>query len=271
MKRFSLSTLAGVFALATLALTGCKEDAVIPAATGTVTLHMDNGVTMLNPTTGAPTFGSLVLGTGAYTNANGDNFTVSTFKYCVSNVKLLKADNSTFTLPKTYYLVNQNKPNTQELVFSEVPVGDYTSISFLVGVDSARTKADNFTKVALSSNNGMLWTMNGVDEFINLNLGGYSSKARSGGLTFHIAGYKQASTNTIRTVTVPFPANSSPMLVRANHSPEIHMHVDIARMFSGPNLIKFADTYSVMGGAPAVKIADNIAAGMFSVVHIHTN
>ena len=61
------------------------------------------------------------------------------------------------------------------------------------------------------------------------------------------------------------------MLVRANHSPEIHMHVDIARMFSGPNLIKFADTYSVMGGAPAVKIADNIAAGMFSVVHIHTN
>ena len=80
MKRFSLATLAGVFALAALTLTGCKQDAAVPAATGMVTLHMDNGVTMLNPTTGAPTFGSLVLGTGAYINANGDDFTVSTFK-----------------------------------------------------------------------------------------------------------------------------------------------------------------------------------------------
>ena len=114
MKRFSLFTIVGVFALAALALTGCKQDAAVPAATGTVTLHMDNGVTMLNPTTGAPTFGSLVLGTGTYTNANGDGFTVSTFKYYVSNVKLLKADNSTLTLPKTYYLVDQTKPNTQE-------------------------------------------------------------------------------------------------------------------------------------------------------------
>ena len=146
---------------------------------------------------------------------------------------------------------------------AKVPVGDYSSVSVVVGVDSARTKAGNFTEVALNANSGMLWTMNGVDEFINLNLGGYSSRARSGGLTFHIAGYQHASTITIRTVTVTVPASNSPLLVRADRSPKIHMRVDIAKMFSGPHLIKFADTYSVMGGAPAVKVADNIAAGMF--------
>ena len=271
MKRYSRSTFASGFALATLIFTGCKKDVEVPATTGEVTLHLDNGVTMPNAATGTPKFNSLVLGTGAYTNANGDDFTVSTFKYYLSNVKLLKADNSTYTLPQVYYLVDQTKPDTQELVFSQVPAGDYTSISFMVGVDSARTKAGNFTEAALNSNSGMLWTMNGVDEFINVNLSGYSSKARSGGLTFHIAGYKHASTNTIRTVTVAFPAGNSPMLVRPDHAPEIHMQVDIARMFSGPNLTNFTSTYSVMGGAPAVKIADNIAAGMFSVAHIHAN
>ena len=37
MKRFSLFTIVGVFALTALVLTGCKEDAAVPAATGTVT------------------------------------------------------------------------------------------------------------------------------------------------------------------------------------------------------------------------------------------
>ena len=196
---------------------------------------------------------------------------MSTFKYYVSNVKLLKADNSAYTLPNAYYLVDQARPATQDLEMAGIPVGDYTAISFVVGVDSARTKAGNFTEDALNANSGMLWTMNGVDEFINLAMTGYSSKSPSGGLTFHVAGYKHSTTNTIRTVTVPFPAANSPMLVRPDHSPEIHLYADINKLFTGRNAIKFADTYNVMGGAPAVKIADNIAAGMFSVGHIHAN
>ncbi len=237
---------------------------------GKFTLHLDNG-TFVSGASG-PTFSSLVLGSGAYTNANGDDFKVSTLRYYVSNVQLRKADNSTYTLPKVYYLVDQAKPATQELEMTGVPVGDYTAISFVVGVDSARTKAGNFTEEALNSNSGMLWTMNGgKDEFINLAMTGYSSKSPSTGLTFHVAGYLHATTNTIRTVTVPFPAANSPMLVRPDHAPEIHLYADINKLFTGPNAIKFADTYNVMGGAPAVKIADNMEAGMFSVGHIHAN
>ena len=270
MNRFLVSTLAYTFlSLAAVALTGCEKDAAPPTATGEFTLHVDNG-TFVSGVAGS-TFSSLVLGSGTYRNANGDDYRVSTLKYYVSNVKLLKADNSVYTLPKAYYLVDQAKPATQELTMAGIPVGDYTAISFMVGVDSARTKAGNFTEEALNANSGMLWTMNGVDEFINLSLTGYSSKSNSGGLTFHIAGYKHSTTNTIRTVTVPFPAANSPMLVRADHAPEIHLYADINKLFGGPNLIKFTDTYNVMGGAPAVKIADNLAAGVFSVGHIHAN
>ncbi|GAA4035161.1 hypothetical protein GCM10022409_19700 [Hymenobacter glaciei] len=270
MNRSLVSTLAAtLLALNTAVLTGCKKDEPEASATGKFTLHLDNGTFV--PGGNGPIFSSLVLGSGAYSNANSDDFRVSTFKYYVSNVKLLKADNSAYTLPRAYYLVDQSKPTTQDLEMNGIPVGDYTAISFIVGVDSARTKAGNFTEEALNANSGMLWTMNGVDEFINLSLTGYSSKSPSTGLTFHIAGYKHSTTNTIRTVTVPFPAANSPMRVRPDHSPEIHLYADINKMFTGTSTIKFADTYNVMGGLPAVKIADNIAAGMFSVGHIYAN
>ena len=269
MKALPFSCLLGSLALAALGLASCKNDADVPATTGTVALHLDNGVTTPNPATGAPAFGSLVLGTGAYVNANGDDFTVSTLKYYLSNVKLLKADNTAYALPNAYYLVDHTNPASQELVFGNVPAGDYTRLSFVVGVDSARTKAGNFTEAVLNAGNGMLWTMNGVNEFINVSLSGYSSKSRSGGLTFHIAGYRQAATNTIRTVTLTFPAASSPLRVRPGQSPKIDMRVDIAKMFSGPNPVSFANTYNVMGGAPAARIADNIAAGMFTIDRIN--
>ena len=268
MNRSIIFPVACSFALAALALAGCKKDEAVPAKTGQFTLHMDNGVTVAGAS--GTTFSPLVLGTGAYTNANGDDFTVSTFKYYVSNVTLLKADNSTYTVPKTYFLVDHDKPATQDLTMTDVPAGEYTAVRFVLGVDSARTKAGNYTEEVLNASKGMYWDMNGP-EFINLKLEGYSSKSRSGGLIFHIAGYKHSTTNTIRTVTIPFATAKANLVVSPDHSPEVHMWVDITKLFTGPNLIRFAETSNIMGGIPAAKIADNAQAGLFTAAHIHAN
>ncbi|WP_210518854.1 MbnP family protein [Hymenobacter terricola] len=256
MKRFPVFAFAVLLALATFGLNGCKKDEPV-ANTGEFTLHLENVVGT------AP----LDLDATTYHNANGDNFTVSTFKYYISNVTLRKADNSSYLVPNSYFLVDQSKAESQDLLMKNVPVGDYTGISFTVGVDSARTKAGNFTDV-LNANNGMYWDMNGP-EFINLKLEGRSPQAPSSGLIFHIAGYKHSTTNTIRTVTLPFPAVS--LLIRPDHSPEIHTSADVLKMFTGVNPISFATIYNTMGGPNSVKVADNIAAGMFTVEHIHAN
>jgi hypothetical protein len=278
MKRFAVSTFAIALSLTLFSLTGCKKDPdADPTQTGEFTLHLDNGVTMANAS-GPANFNSLVLDATTYKNANGDDFTVSAFRYYLSNIKLLKADNSSYTVPDSYFLVDQANPESQDLTMQNVPVGDYTGISFVVGVDSARTKAGNF-KGALDPNNGMLWTMNG-DEFINLKLEGRSPQSPSKGLIFHLAGYKHSTTNTIRTVSPSFSGTT--MLVRPDHFPEIHMHVDIAKLFNGPNPatatpapfqnpVNFATVYNQMSGPPVAKLADNVAAGMFSVAHIHAN
>lgn len=266
MTSYSFTSVTGLLALTLLSLTGCKEDVPAPAApTGEFTLHMDNGVSTTTAT--GTTFSSLVLNTGSYKNANGDDFTVNSFRYYISNVKLLKADNSSYAVPDSYFLVDHSNADSQDLLMKGVPVGDYTAVSFVVGVDSARTKAGNFTGV-LNPNNNMYWDMNGP-EFKNVVLEGHSPQSPTGGLIYHIAGYKHSTTNTIRTVTLPFPP--AKLLVRTDHSPEVHMHVDIAKMFAGPNLISFASAGNVMGGPTAARIADNMAAGMFTVSHVHAN
>lgn len=260
MKRFSISAFTGVLAFTILALTGCKKAQEVPAEqTGEFTLHLEN-------TVGAA---PLALNTGAYKNANGDDFTVSTLKYYISNVTLNKADKSTYAVPNSYFLVDQSVEYSGDLKMKDVPVGDYASITFTVGVDSARIKAGNFSGGVLDANNNMYWDMNGP-EFKNLVLEGGSVQARPRGIVFHIAGYKHSTTNTIRTVTLPFPTGIS-LLVRPDHSPEIHTQADVAKMFGGPNVINFATTNNIMGGTVAAKIADNIATGMFSVGHIHAN
>ena len=276
MQRSSLSVLAGFLSLAVLGLAGCKQDQPVPGAeTGDFSLLMDNGVSATSA--GVRTFTKLVLGSGNYKNPNGDDFTVTTFKYYISNVTLRKADNSTYAVPNSYFLVDEAAPASQVLKMTGVPAGSYTGLTFTVGVDSARTKAGSFTGV-LNASNGMFWDMNGP-EFINLKLEGRSPQAPTSALVFHLAGYKGAANNTIRTVTLPF--GSTPLLVRAGHVPEAHLQVDIAKLFTGPNPtvanppflnpVNFATVYNKMGGPAAAKLADNVAAGMFSVMHVSVN
>ncbi len=254
------AAVAAALALTTVLVTGCKKDSD-PAApqTGVFSMQMENAVGDK----------ALSLNTDAYTTAAGDRFTVSTFKYYISNVALLRADGSAYAVPGSYFLVDQAKAGSQELAMRDVPAGDYTGLRFTVGVDSARTKAGNLTG-ALDANNAMWWDWS--QEFINLKLEGTSPQSPKGGLVFHIAGFKGANgaNNTIRTVALPFP-NGTKLLIRPDHTPEIHLHVDVLGMFGGPNPVRFATVYNTMGGAQSVKVADNIAAGMFSVEHIHAN
>lgn len=252
------AAVAASLALTTVLVAGCKKDAD-PAATpktGVFSIELEN-------TVGAR---ALNLDTDTYTTAAGDNFTVSTFKYYISNVTLLKADGSAYAVPNTYFLVDQAKEDSQHLELKDVPADDYTALRFVVGVDSARTKAGNFAG-ALDGNNAMWWDWS--KEFINVKLEGTSPQSPSRGLVFHIAGYQHAATNTIRTVTLPFPA--AKLLIRPDHTPEIHLQADVLGMFGAPNPVRFASVYNTMGGPPSVRVADNIAAGMFSVEHIHAN
>jgi hypothetical protein len=233
----------------------------VAAATGSVALQFDAVVGT------AP----LVLANQLYTRANGQQMRVTRFAYYCSNIRLSRADGSSFAVPNSYYLVTADAPVSQSITISGVPVGEYTGLSFMVGVDSVRNVSGAQTG-ALDPVNGMFWTWN--SGYIFMKMEGTSPQAPhvptvpEGSLIFHIGGFQRPN-NAIRTVSPLFAGTR--LLVRDGHMPQVQYQVDVAKMFDGLNTVNFSSLNNVMGGTGVVPIADNYAAGMFRVARITAN
>lgn len=246
-----------VFAALIFTIASCKKNNIVnqTISFGKVNLEFDNVVDAQK----------LELGTGAYTNANGDDFKITTFKYYVSNLTFNKADGSKTLIPESYLLIDATDEKTTLQTIENVPAGDYVSMDFLIGVDSVRNYSGAQTG-ALDPAKGMFWSWN--TGYIFVMLEGYSSKSTQADnkLFFHVGGAK-APNNTIRKVTLPFAAGG--LRVRNNSQPEIHLFVDAAYLFKGTTNVNFATLSGLKGGTNAMLVANNYATGMFRVGHIH--
>jgi len=123
----------------------CKKDDG-PAPTGKVTM------TFANKVSGQP----LVLGPLAYTNAAGNKYSVDMLKYYVSNFRLVKADGSEQHF-KNYELIDASKPESLSFTLDSVLNGEFTSVKFMIGVDSSRNHS-GAQDGDLDPVHGMLWT-----------------------------------------------------------------------------------------------------------------
>jgi len=244
--------------LAVAVLAGCGKKTVEPDAptTGSFALELESVVGT------AP----LTLNVPVYSKADGQTFTVSKFKYLVSNVKLSRADGTAYAVPDGYYLIDAAKPTSAHIVIDKVPLGDYTGLSFMVGVDAAHNNA-TFQAGDLNRANDLYWEWS--QEYVFLKMAGTSAQAPAGrGLTFDIGGATIA-----RTVAQSF--RGQVLGLKVGHTPQVHIEADVTALFESvvpANNINFATTYSVESGSPwAPIIADNYAASMFSFEHIHDN
>jgi len=253
IKRLSI-----IFSLIILTLASCKkEDAPLNTEEkGTFNLEFENVVN------GSP----LVLNTQSYSNANGDRFNISVFKYYVSNIKLTKSDGSVYAVPESYLLADAAKPESLLNSLSNIPVGDYTKISFLIGVDKERNLSGAQTG-ALDPIHGMFWTWNSGYIFVKLEGTSPQSTAANNALTFHIGGIVDPN-NTIRSFSTDFnPAN--PLRIRTDKKPQLHFKVNAASLFTGKQNINFGTLNFTMGGANSAIVADNYVNGLFELDHIH--
>jgi len=192
-----------------------------------------------------------------YQTANGDQFTVTTFRYYISNIKLTKADGTEFAQPESYYLIDEEIPSSKTFTIPNIPTGTYTKLTFTIGVDEARNTAGAQTGALAISD--MFWSWS--TGYIYTKLEGRSPQSPNGAIIFHIGGFITPN-NTIRTVS---PAMSNAIQVRDARTQQVRVKANILNMFTGPNTIRFATTNNVMGGAPAVLVANNQAAGMFTI------
>ncbi|CAN5621197.1 hypothetical protein BH11BAC2_BH11BAC2_23570 [soil metagenome] len=252
MKKINPIFVIAAFLLFTLS--ACKKEDNNNYDTGEVSLDITNIVGNVNLD---------ASGTSFYVTASGDSFSVTKFKYYLSNFELIKSDGSTYKIPESYVLINEADVTSFTPVFSDIPGGEYTGVKFIIGVDSAHN-VSGAQSGALDPGNDMFWSWS--TGYIFLKLEGTAVASPSGDFIYHIGGFSGANA-AMRTVTLNF--DGSKLIVDGAREAEIHIMTDVLEFFKNPDDLNLATTNLVMSpGATAMSIA-NRYQDMIKFDHIH--
>jgi len=216
----------------------------------------------------------LQLNTGSYSNGSQESFQVTKLKYYVSNFVFTSEDGNVYTVPQdsSYFLVDESDPASCNIAF-DLPEGTYKKVSFMVGVDSLRNTMPIDQRTGALDPTGagadMYWDWNSGYIFFKIEGTSPASTENNSVFQYHIGGfggYETPTLNNIKTVTLDLSDRGMPE-VKSGWSPNIHLMVDIMKVFDGVHTIKIADHATVMFGDFSSNVADNYAT-MFR--HDHT-
>ena len=216
----------------------------------------------------------LQLDSGIYTNASGEQFTVTELQYFITNIKLTTVDDKQYIIPQnsSYFLINESD-SASHFCIIRIPAGAYKSISFMVGVDSLRNTMDidKRTGILDPANSDMYWQWN--SGYICLKMEGISAAAPADPLGLHkyryhiggFGGYKTKALNNVKTVTLNL--TNKLLMVAGNDSISVNIRADVLKIFSSKTNISIAQHPAVMFNPFSAVIADNYT-GMFSIADV---
>ncbi|MFT3910026.1 MAG: hypothetical protein QM737_11405 [Ferruginibacter sp.] len=212
-------------------------------------------ITFVNTANGKP----IVLRDSLYTNAFGEQYSVSKLKYYIGNV-LIPGSNQ---LPENdvYHLINAAEENNSFDI--TLNAGNYKKIQFLLGVDSAHNCSGAQTG-ALDPMNDMFWTWSSGYVMFKLEGTSSASTADLNRIEHHIGGYK-AENNVATLIKLDFPQSLS---IKENSVTELIIETNLDHYWKNNADIKISETpmWMTMGGM-AKKIASNFSS-LFSVMTI---
>lgn len=254
MKKIKITSI--VFAVAIgVSLVSCKKDdknedtpKVNSATTNKVKLNFTNvlDTSILQISEDFAYTGT----TPKYLNAFGDTFAVSSFKYYISNIKLKKSDGTYFIEPESYHLIDAGDTLiTCNINLANVPIDNYTSIEFMLGIDSVRNKS-GAQSGDLDPSKGMYWSWN--QGYIFMRFFGYSTAAplnSSHNITYEIGESKSA-----RIIVLPFTGNLN---VKSDNNPKVCLKTNLSELFKNPNTVSFSFLNSAMTAKDFQPLVDN--------------
>lgn len=145
----------------------------------------------------------IIARTGLYRNSFNEPYSITKFKYYVSNFSLKKKLNGIF-------LIDAFGSDSLQM---PIPAGNYNGISFLLGVDSIHNVA-GAQSGALDPLNDMFWTWN--SGYVTWKLEGFSDSSHADlqRIEQHIGGYRHPY-NTSHSVYLSFP---QPLVITKQHN-----------------------------------------------------
>lgn len=186
-----------------------------------------------------------------YKNELNQKFTLENFKYYISNFYLENSKGKKISYSEAFF-INEDEETSKEIKLKNIPVDEYISIGFILGVDSLHN-CSGAQSGALDPVNGMFWAWN--TGYIFLKLEGRSAHSKSPGnvVEYHIGGYKQPS-NCIREIKLNLKNN---LTFRNNEQSIINIKVNALEILKTPIAIDFKKLSSVVDFRNATIIADN--------------
>lgn len=141
----------------------------------------------------------LTLGDQLYTNHLGQTFTVTSLKYYIGHITLVRAGGTQYVHPD-HVLIDADDSSSWIVPLRDVPNGTYTALSFVVGVDSIHNVGGPM-EGALDPLNGMYWTW--ATGFIFVKCEGTSphSPQPKHQIEYHLGGFAYPHRN-MRTITL---------------------------------------------------------------------
>ncbi|MBS1765495.1 MAG: hypothetical protein JSS90_11065 [Bacteroidetes bacterium] len=159
-----------ILIIAASVFAGCKKE----KDSGTVTINLKYSVDGV----------LLEFDTMKYNNQAGNHYSVTRLEYYLSNITFYKSDGSFFKTDLIQY-VNARTSSTNQMVFNDIPNGNYTGITFNIGIDSAHNYT--YSLPTTTENNNMLWPepMGGGYHFMKLE-GYFEDAGSTPGFATHI-------------------------------------------------------------------------------------
>jgi len=200
-----------------------------------------------------------------------ETYTVTSLRYYISNIRVTNTGDTVYTVPQdsSYFLIDQSNFNTW-FANIKVPVGDYKTLTFVLGVDSLRSKMDISKRTGVldpaAGANGMYW---GSDSgYIFFNAEGTSPASPEPGhvFSYHIGGFGGNTTpviNNIMTITIDLSVHGIAE-VRTGTKSNVHLFVDISNIFDNHGQPVSIAQYPIVG---YTEFSSNIAYNCLSMFH----
>ena len=240
--------------LAAICLYGFSSRDISLNKTGTVK------ITFVNTVKG----NAIDLGNTVYTNPFSETYTITRFKYYISNVNVASAG-TRIAEEESYHLIDEAKPESLSFSFN-VKADTYNILSFLLGVDSLKNVSGAQTG-ALDPLNDMFWTWN--SGYIMAKMEGRSpqSKLVNNKVEFHIGGFS-GEYSALKYLRFKLPAA---LQVSEGKTSEIIIEADFDKWWQDPNELKIAEhPVCSVPGPQAKQFADNYSK-MFTIKEVINN
>lgn len=251
MKKY-LTFLIGVASL----LIACDNDesGTITPDPGNLTIAFENTVN-----------GALLTMTPTpYMNNSNEAYRVTELKYIISNVTLIKADNTIYIYPveNSYFLIDEDGNKTANL--SNIPAGTYKGITFGFGVDPTKYPIESGTLnfIPLAEEADMLWTWSAGYKFLKFE-GTYTTASTpdDNAFLYHV-GSHGANLDNYKEITLStenFQINSENTISKT-------IQFDVAKIFDSVHTLSLEEKDEIqVDPINAPKIAENISTA-FSII-----